>query len=153
MGSRRQFLLTVFLSLAAIGCSDPFSPGGERSRLDTNRQKWQLQRQSTYKFTLATACFCAGGGPIRIEVSGDSVVAATLVSNGQHIGTQNVLTVEKLFDFIDRAIADHAVGLEITYHPILGYPTLINSGGQEFIADDEVTYTISDLTFAVPLDH
>jgi hypothetical protein len=58
-----------------------------------------------------------------------------------------VETVDALFAFIDRAIAGHAATIDVTYDPLLGYPTQIVYDGSVNIADDELTVTISDVQF------
>ncbi|HTE46011.1 MAG TPA: DUF6174 domain-containing protein [Gemmatimonadaceae bacterium] len=152
MHSRRRFIVLVLLS-SLVGCGDLVGPGSERSQLDTNRQKWRTMRSDTYHFTINALCFCADGGPVRTEVRGDSIVAMTRVLTGKPVDRTYGLTIEKLFDFIERGIVNHAALLEVTYHPILGYPIKIVYDGAVNIADDEVTYTVSDLALAVPLDH
>ena len=51
----------------------------------------------------------------------------------------------RLFDFIDHGITNHAVVLRVTYDPTLGYPREIVYDGATNIADDEVTYTVSNV--------
>ena len=135
-------LVTALAALA--GCNDLFSPG-DQSRLEENRDKWRAQGLTTYSFTLRQACFCGINGPVRVVVVNGSAVNATLISNGQTIDPRFVSSIESLFDFIQRGIANHSAVLEVTYDPARGFPTRIVSDGSKSAADDEVTYEVSDV--------
>ena len=134
--------MLVFAALA--GCSDLFSPSS-KSRLNENRDKWRAQGLTSYAFTLRQACFCAINGPVRVVVINGTVFSATQISNGQALDTRFVSTIESLFDFIERAIANHYAVLDVTYDPALGYPAKIVSDGSRNAADDEVTYEVSEI--------
>ena len=144
----RPLRSVVFLLAAlsfGLGCGDLLSPDGGRSELDANRQKWTSHGYGAYQFTLKMACFCAINGPVTVVVSADSVVLVTQKSNGQVINAPWMPSIKKLFDFIDQGIANHAAVLRVTYDPTLGYPSEIVYDGSFTIADDEVTYTVSDV--------
>jgi uncharacterized protein DUF6174 len=147
---RFRITASVLVLAALAGCSDLFSPSA-KSRLDENRDKWRAQTgsgfyPSTYTFTLNQICFCAINGPVRVVVSNASAVTATQISTGQALDTRFVLTIEALFDFIERGIANHSAVLEVTYDPVRGYPVRIVSDGSRNAVDDEVTYEVSDVS-------
>lgn len=127
-------------------CGDLLSPGSERSRLDTNRQKWLAHGYVDYQFTLQAACFCAINGPVRIVVQSDSILTVTQISTGKPLDAKYLPTINKLFDFVEQGIAQGAATLRVTYDPTIGYPTQIDYDGSVNIADDEVTYIASDVT-------
>jgi hypothetical protein len=139
----KTVLLTVLATVA--GCSDLFSPNGNQSRLDENRDKWRAQGLTTYSFTLHQVCFCGINGPVRVVVVNGSAVNATMISNGQSVDPRFVSSIESLFDFIQRGIANHSAVLEVTYDPARGFPTRIVSDGSKSAVDDEVTYEVSDV--------
>ena len=130
--------------ILSTSCGDLFSPGA-KSRLDENREKWRSQGLNTYAFTLKQICFCAINGPVRVVVIEGAVFSATQISNGQALDTRFVSTIESLFDFIERGIANHYAVLEVTYDPTLGYPARIVSDGSRNAVDDEVTYEVSNI--------
>ena len=101
--------MLVFTALA--GCSDLFSPNA-KSRLNENRDKWHQWGSTTYTFTLSQSCFCAITGPVRVAVSNGVVVTATQISTGQAVDIRFVSTIESLFDFIERGIANHSAVLK-----------------------------------------
>ena len=83
---------------------------------------------------------------MRVVVSNGVVVTATQISSGQAVDIRFVSTIESLFDFIERGIANHSAVLDVTYDPARGYPVRIVSDGSRFAADDEVTYDVSDVS-------
>jgi hypothetical protein len=81
-----------------------------------------------------------------MTIATSGVVTATQISNGQAVDKRFVSTIESLFDFIERGIANHSAVLDVTYDPGRGYPVKIVSDGSRFAADDEVTYEVSDVS-------
>jgi hypothetical protein len=66
-------------------------------------------------------------------------------SNGQAVTASGARTINALFDLIEAAIARPNDELRVTYDTDLGFPREIYSDGSFRIADDEVTYTASDV--------
>lgn len=144
---RFPFRLLAALCVLAMGCTDdPVSP--KRNDLAANRALWGDKGYTTYQFTIKMDCFCAVNGPIGAVVVNDSLVNAMVVSTGQQIDPRWVPSIKGLFDFIDRGIANHAAVLDVTYDPTLGFPSRIIYDGAANAADDEVTYTVSDVKVA-----
>jgi len=143
---RRSLDVLAFVVLLALsGCNDVLAPGSPRSELDTNRQKWRGRGYTDYAFTLRVGCFCVETGPLRVTVVNDSVVSVVRVSTGETIARAGTPTVNKLFDLIENAIARPADDLRVTYDAELGFPREIYVDGSFRIADDETTYTVSEL--------
>jgi hypothetical protein len=90
-------------------------------------------------------CFCAIRGPIRASVVNGAVVSATEVTSGNRVEPAWVPSIEGLFDFVARGIANHALVLDVTYDPVMGYPRKIVYDGAANIADEEVTYQVADV--------
>jgi hypothetical protein len=146
--NRIRVVVSIVVIAALAACSDLFSPGA-KTQLKENRDKWRAQGMTSYTFTLRQSCFCAITGPVRVSFSNGSVIRATQNSNGQTIDTRFVSTIESLIDFIERGIENHYATLEVTYDPTLGYPAVIVSDGSRNVADDEVTYEVSDVRSGV----
>lgn len=143
---RARHLLTSLIVaasalLAACG-GDVTGPG--RSDLEINRDKWRDHGYRDYSLTMTRLCFCGEVGPFAVTILGDSVVAAVRTSDGRpSLTTPYLPTVNKLFDFIEKAIDDHAVTIRVTYDAELGYPREIVYDLATNIADEEVTYTLT----------
>ena len=143
--ARRRLTSLIVASCAAIAaCGDPFGPGP--SELEINRAKWREHGYRDYSVTMGQFCFCVDVGPFVVTVLGDSVVGAVHVSDGAPArGGTSLPTVNKLFDFIQKAIDDHAATIRVTYDAELGFPRTIVYDFATNLADEEVTYTLDSL--------
>lgn len=146
----RRTILAATLSLGLLGCGDGTSPISQRLELDANRAKWQRAGLVSYTYTLQQLCFCAFTQPVRLYVVNDVVVRALASSGDSAVSPQFFPTVDRLFAFIDDAIARRAAVLRVTYDPTLGYPVEIVYDGALNTADDEVTYHVTDLHASAP---
>jgi hypothetical protein len=142
---RRLLHSLIAASLAVVAaCGDPVGPG--RSDLRINREKWLQHGYRDYSVTMGKFCFCADIGPFDVRVLGDSVVAAVRTSDGAPtLEIKYLPTVNKLFDFIQKAIDDNTKTISVTYDAELGFPreVVYDLAGQAY--DAGVTYTLRDL--------
>jgi hypothetical protein len=145
----RLLLATLCIGLFA-GCNDVSGPRNERSRLDANREKWLARGSRDYSATVTKACFCGVTGPVAIVVNADTITSATQVSNGQAVDPRVTVSVSQLFDFIARAIDDRAERLDVTYDDTLGFPRSVSYDGDSRVADDEISFTVTDVTPIAP---
>jgi len=91
-------------------------------------------------------CFCGDVGPFAVTVRSDSVVAAVRTSDGAPSLVISYLpTVNKLFDFIQKAIDDNTKTISVTYDAELGFPreVVYDLAGQAY--DAGVTYTVTNV--------
>jgi hypothetical protein len=86
---------------------------------------------------------------VRVSVDRDSVVSVVRLDNSPIADSSYRPSIESLFDFIDGAIGGHAAVLRVTYDPTLGYPASIVYDGDLGVADDEVTFHVSDFAVAI----
>lgn len=142
---RVRLLLSVAMLMAVAGCSDVLGPADDRSELDTNRQTWRASGLTNYTMTMTKLCFCGDVGPFNVIVVNDSVISATRVSDGRPADPRFLPTINKLFDFIETAIADHAVRIDVQYDATRGFPREVIYDRSLNIADEEVTYTLSNV--------
>ncbi|MBD2388842.1 DUF6174 domain-containing protein [Cylindrospermum sp. FACHB-282] len=118
-------------------------------QLKNNRQLWNDQNISNYRYTLTRSCFCTAEarGPVVVEVRNGATSSVTLVATGQPVAPdifKEYDTVPKLFNVIKEAIAGKASSLTVEYNSTLGYPTQINIDYNSQIADEEVYLTIEN---------
>ncbi len=146
----RTTLLSATLSLGLLGCGDGTSPVSQLLELQANRAKWQRAALSSYTLVLQESCFCAYTQPVRLYVVNDVIVRALPFSGDTAVSPTFFPTVDRLFAFIDDAITRHAAVLRVTYDPALGYPVEIVYDGAVNVADDEITYRLSDLHESPP---
>ncbi|MFN6563807.1 MAG: DUF6174 domain-containing protein [Nostoc sp. ChiSLP01] len=118
-------------------------------RLKFNRNLWNKQNISNYRYTFSNGCFCIpeARGPVIIEVRNGQTKSITSVATGQPVNPeffQKYNTIPKLFNVIQDAIARRASNLDVNYSPRLGYPTQINIDYNSQIADEEIYLTIEN---------
>jgi hypothetical protein len=139
----------IALPLALLACESPTGPDA-RGQLETARALWQAHGGAWYTFRLSRECFCVlAGRQIELSVENGSVVWAQFVDSKSPVENAwfaYLQTVPDLFDLIDDAITRKAASLAVTYDPIYGYPTKISVDYSATVADDEETYTASDLS-------
>ena len=118
-------------------------------RLKFNRDLWNRQNISNYRYTLSNSCFCIpdARGPVVIEVRNGQTTSITSVATGQPVNPeffQNYKTIPKLFNLIQDAINRKASSLNVQYSAGFGYPTKIDIDYNSQIADEEIYLTIEN---------
>jgi hypothetical protein len=127
----------------------PASKNLNLRRLKFNRNLWNQQNISNYRYTVSNSCFCIGDarGPVVIEVRNGQTTSITSVATGKPVNPeffQNYNTIPKLFDVIQDAINRKAFSLDVQYSARFGYPTQINIDYNSQIADEEKYLTIEN---------
>jgi hypothetical protein len=133
------------LLFVAISCSDAIGPGRETIDLEAARQRWRAQNLHTYAFTIQRSCFCANVHPLYVLVLNDAVAGVFDLKTGEMVDPQLGETVEDLFTFVQNAIDRPAHLIRAQYDVARGFPTEIDYDGEAQIADDEITYRVSDV--------
>jgi Family of unknown function (DUF6174) len=119
-------------------------------RLKFNRNLWNQQNISNYRYTLSNSCFCIpeARGPVVIEVRNGQTTSITSVATGLTVANPEFFrqynTVPKLFNVIKDAIDRNAFSLNVQYNHRLGYPTQINIDYSSQLADEELYLTIEN---------
>lgn len=120
--------------------------------LAANREKWESQHITHYRFELHVSCFCAFRDqmPLTIEVK-DGKVVSMIDSKGQPVTQFGELfdtynTIDKLFAKLDAALNGEADSTTVEYDSAKGFPTSIYIDYIQEAADDEIGFTVSNLT-------
>jgi len=140
--------LAGLASLAvAISCGDATGPGRQPTPTDLEaaRQLWLAQNLHTYAFTIQRGCFCANIHPLYVFVFSDTVAGVLDLQTGESVDRQLGETVDGLFSFVQNAIDGHAQMIRAEYDAAKGFPTEIDYDGQAQIADDEISFRVSDV--------
>lgn len=148
-------LLSVGLNLPVMSQSpteiaqSPENNNLNSRRLKFNRNLWNQQNISNYRYTFSNSCFCIqdARGPVIIEVRNGQTTSITSVATGQPVDPQyfqKYNTIPKLFNVIQDAIARRAFSLDVSYAANFGYPTQINIDYSSQIADEELYLTIEN---------
>jgi hypothetical protein len=147
MTPRSIALAALLLALPACSIFEP--EADERDRLIEARSRWNAQVSDDYTFRLERgSCECLPEWlhPLRIEVRSGVVVEVEDLETGTTAATDGrARTVVDLFEWVEHLIGIDAYRLTVEYDPQLGYPTFISWDEDVQVADDEGTYTASDL--------
>ena len=148
----RGLLLLCLAAFAA--CSDSTDPTDPATALADARARWARSGVADYQYTITRGCECSpeSVGPVVIEVRNSQVVTRRYLT-GTAVDPQFAelfAAVPGLFDLIDEAIQGDAVGLAVRYNEEYGYPETIQIDWVAGVADDEVSYHISDFTVLAP---
>lgn len=144
---RTSYLLVISLFLL-VACTDSTGPSDPQMLLDQNAALWDRTGPASYQYTITRLCNCADPltQPVTIVVR-DRVVETRNYLSGTPVEPQYdqlFTSVPGLFDLIRTAITAPAAGLGVRYHDTLGYPESIQIDWVAGVADDEVSYRISD---------
>jgi hypothetical protein len=105
-----------------------------------------------YAYTLQRRCFCADADQgYRITVGGGVVTGVTWASDGPGHRAGEEVTDEYLRvtiqDIIDQANDPDADHVEVAWPPGQAWPDSVSIDHRTNVADDEVTYQVSDVQF------
>lgn len=114
--------------------------------LSVEEQKWRDQNLESYEFTLQISCFCIREYtlPKRVVVQNNEVVQVDDTPY-EELNDSAIQTIDGYFDFIRETRKQNPDEEEITYDTDLGYPTYIFFDISYQMADEEISYTISEL--------
>lgn len=133
------------------GCGDgPSGPGiGAFMDLARARERWADARIDDYAFTLVRSCFCFSPGRVRVTVVDGAVTSVVPDDGGPPLPPSEAQwypSIAQLFDTVGEAISSDAHYLEARYDAARGFPLLVAIDWRKMVADDEITYWVSDLT-------
>lgn len=121
-----------------------------KEQLTKNREKWQSQGIEDYTFTLERSCFCPEEvtKPVEITVRNGEVVAAKFADSGENLPLDhfNVMTIDSLFDVIEREINEKSASVNVQYDEATGRPVSIFVDQFKGAVDDEYGLTVSDFS-------
>lgn len=148
-------LVCFFLPACSLLGTDEDS----RDRLDTYRDVWDARDLSNYRYELHRTCFCTDWlYPAVVEVRHDTVAAVFDPESGDPLRNPRTgdlaretapyahLTVDDLFDVVERAIEEDYHRLKVEYNHHLGYPKEIDLERAKGVADDRATYAVEEFT-------
>lgn len=115
--------------------------------LSEAKQLWESHQIQDYSIEVKQFCFCGGPGHYRMTVRENTVVQLLDIKSGEEI-TEHVTgypTIDDNFEWLENAIEGDPEILEMTFHPIFGYPSEINYDQSFQIADEELRLEMKNL--------
>ncbi|MGB1256469.1 MAG: PKD domain-containing protein [Thiolinea sp.] len=117
-----------------------------------NQQKWlnfsETDNRIEYQTQQHCNCESAITQPMKLTERYQRMYDAEYSDNGGYIDydiRQSLLTIARRFGQLQEAYEKGAHKIEVSYDPQYGFPASVLIDYNEFIADDEVSYTITDL--------
>lgn len=149
----RTLVVGLFL-LTVSGCGDdPLSP--EVEALASSRALWESTGYTDYTYLYRLSCFCPPQllETARVSVSDGQITEVYLVDSDAPAPPDSYTwyhTIDGLFDRLAESLAHDPVVFEVTYDGAAGYPTSAQIDISEQIADEEYSFTASDLAVVSP---
>ena len=139
-------LALIAVLMTTLACDDgPSGPDPlEIASLEQAERQWAANKPAAgYDFRVRIGCFCPPPHDVRFQVRGD-VSAAPDISASERARLARYESIDALFallrDWLDRSPAR----FDVDYHPTFGYPTRANLDGSRNIADDELTFEVTE---------
>lgn len=136
--------LALLPSCSVLGLDDD----DPRDRLASARARWAALGYDDYVFRLKRGwCECLPESlhPLRIHVRDGAIIEVIDLETDTSVEPGRARTVADLFALVERLIDEDAYQLTVEYHPDQGYPASIVWDEDRQVADDEGSYTASDL--------
>lgn len=119
------------------------------SELNNATSKWSTFNLKDYQYQFHKSCYCLPENTreILVYVKNSSVYEAYYVESGEAVTGDEftkLFTVEQWFAFIAQEANKKPDAIKITYNTEKGYPETIAIDYYKQIADDEISYIISD---------
>lgn len=131
------------------------TPQAWKAHFAENRQKWEQQHISHYRFTLDANCFCDFAlkrekMPLTIEVK-DGMVISIRGKDGQPApefadDLEGLGTIEKLFDLLNIYLSEEAYKMNVGFDSEKGYPQFIDIDPEQQAMDDDLKVMVSEFT-------
>src|SRR5262245_33804523 len=142
--------LSLLLAVVLLsGCSIFEPESNERREYDDALAAWKRLGIMNYSFVHARTCECTNEAwtrPARVTVRSGRVVEASDLANGEARNIDYYLTIDGLFERINKAFEDRAWRVEIDYDRQMHYPASLFIDPDPNMADEEFDVQIHGLT-------
>ncbi len=145
----RPHLPACLAAALLAACADiPTSVSSDQ--LNAARYRWQQAGMVDYHFDARILCYCpsARTDVVTVVVASGEPVALFYADSGNAADTtlfRDVLTMERLFSALRQALDLQPYRFTATYHDSLGYPLEVWIDPDEWTADEEIGYRITNV--------
>ena len=142
----KLYFAPIFLLFIILNCTKKTGviPEDELN-LQEQEKKWKKQGIIDYEFTSQISCFCQSDYtlPKAIVVKNDEIQSINGVAYA-NLEYENHMTIDELFDYIEDHQNKNPVIENLEFDSVYGFPSYIYFDISEVIADDEISYTITN---------
>tara|TARA_B100000767_G_scaffold242326_1_gene239323 strand:+ start:653 stop:1099 length:447 start_codon:yes stop_codon:yes gene_type:complete len=142
----KLYFAPIFLLFIILNCTKKTGviPEDELN-LQEQEKKWKKQGIIDYEFTSQISCFCQSDYtlPKAIAVKNDEIQSINGVAYA-NLEYENHMTIDELFDYIEDHQNKNPVIENLEFDSVYGFPSYIYFDISEVIADDEISYTITN---------
>jgi uncharacterized protein DUF6174 len=139
----------IITALVLAACS--LGNAGGKTEIEQNKEKWQDQGISHYRYHLFVGCFCVFSAdmPLIIEVQDGKAVSIEYQS-GNEIDASNreifkkYETMDLIFAELEADLNGAADEVTVIYDPTYGFPTEASVDVVKEAVDDELSLTVSN---------
>jgi len=142
-------LVRAIVPVVWVACSE--SPTEQRDEaLAAAQARWQAAGIADYEFDLQRLCYCLDDlvRPVTVSVSGGAFATLRYTDDATAADTvlfRDFLTMERVFDYLERAVSERPAVFTASYDARLGYPARVELDGDRQVADDELWLEIAAL--------
>jgi hypothetical protein len=144
-------LLVLLMTFVLAACTAAGNAMGSQSEIEQNKEKWQDQGISHYRYQLHISCFCVFNEdmPLIIEVQDGNVVSMEFqsgkeIDSGLHELFDKYATIDRLFAELEADLNGAADKVTVEYDATYGFPTKAEIDFIEQAIDDELYLTVSN---------
>ncbi len=148
----RLSLILIFLASFLSSCEkdDLQNPELEESSIElenfnSNYQKWKASGIKSYTMTESLGCFCLVRGEHDLNIVNNSI---TTIKNNQGmavaINNSGLITINELFEFIEKSLGRNPATSRIKYDTTYGYPVDVYFDYDTRMADEERGYVLKN---------
>lgn len=144
---RFTLVVTIDLVLPYKPIEDPSEPppSDDGASLAAAIERWQRAALADYRYVFTLVCECplAESGPFEVTVRNGAV--ANIVHLGDLEGARpDKVLIDELFETI-QVFVDAGIDVDVTYHPVLGYPQKAILDPEAVAVDGGMFFTVGEL--------
>lgn len=152
--SLKTFFVAIAFAVTLGACTWPPPPRvhAAQPQITQHRDQWVKNMPTHYQFDASVMCFCTEQvrRPVTFEVK-DGIAIAMRYADGTEIPAElkdifaNHDTIDKFFGILQSAATRNAAEINASYDDALGYPTEIAIDMDRQMADEEMSYIITNV--------
>ncbi len=141
----KRMIAIIFISLLPLACDHTEALLQNLSGTVNPHERWLALRLSNYSVEQERLCFCRATHWYKVIVK-DRRVSEVLGINGEKLPlASEIMSVDQIFDWIEKRRAQQPQKLKVDYNPEHGYPAHIMIGYSPNAADGEFTLALRNL--------